>query len=230
MKKIFIMAVWVVLLATPAMAVSVVGSKHDMIASGFATGGGNTEVCVFCHTPHSAQSNVTQAPLWNNTAVATGVIALGDLYVGQDINFSYTTASVDATDARLCLACHGSAGVGMPVNQPSSGTFAQGVAMGANTLIDTNLSNDHPIGMDVGATPEFNPSSAVASGLRTLAAIRGGGTGFGEDPFFGGDPDTPDNINIMWCSTCHNVHNNDNAPFLRKSNVASALCKACHIK
>lgn len=221
MKKIFIMAVLVALVATPAMAISVAGSKHDMIASGFATGGGNTEICVFCHTPHSAQS-MAQAPLWNNTAVATGVITVGDLYVGQEINFTATPASIDATDARLCLACHGSGGVGMPVNQPASGTFAQGVAMGASTVIGTNLSNDHPIGMDLGATPEFNPSTAVDSGLHTLAYITGA-SGFGENPFQGVN-------NTMWCSTCHDVHNNDNVPFLRKSNVGSALCKACHIK
>jgi predicted CXXCH cytochrome family protein len=36
--------------------------------------------------------------------------------------------------------------------------------------------------------------------------------------------------NTLECGSCHNVHDNTAAPFLRKSNAASALCKTCHIK
>lgn len=229
MKNYIIAAALVALISSPTWAaVSIVNSKHDMVASGFAAG--NTEICVFCHTPHGAQTtSVTQAQLWNNTPVAVGVIQLSDLYVGQQINFTYTQASVDATDARLCLSCHGNSGVGMPVNQPASGALTPTAAtMGANTVIGTNLSNDHPIGMDLGPTPQFNPSSAVVSGLNTLAQIK---INFGNEDPFPGDL-ANDTVNVMWCSTCHNVHDSDplKAPFLRKSNVGSALCKACHIK
>jgi len=31
------------------------------------------------------------------------------------------------------------------------------------------------------------------------------------------------------CGSCHNVHNNTNTPFLRISNVNSALCTTCHL-
>lgn len=216
MKKISIIALLTVFAATSALAASVVGSRHDMVASGFATGsGGSTEVCIFCHTPHGAQTSVTQAPLWNNTAVAS----VNALYNSATMNFTATQAQVNATDARLCLACH-DGGVGMPVNQPNTGTMdPTGTLMDGNALLGTDLSNDHPIGMDLGANPQ-----ATDPGIRSLATIIGA-TGFNENPFYGAD-------NTMWCSTCHDVHDGDplTAPFLRISNVGSAMCKACHIK
>lgn len=220
MKKISIIAVLAVFAATSAIAASVVNSKHDMVASGFATGaGGSTEVCIFCHTPHGAQVSVTQAPLWNNTAVNS----VGTLYNSVTRNFNVTATQVNATDARLCLACH-DGGVGAPVNQPNSGEMVISTTklMSSNSLIGTDLSNDHPIGMDLTAAPE-----GIDPYIRTIAQIRGA-TGFNEDPFYGGDKN--DAVNIMWCSTCHDVHDNASIPFLRMSNVGSAMCKACHKK
>lgn len=224
MRKSFIMVVLVVFVTVPALAaVSVVGSKHDMIFSGYATGGGTTEVCVFCHTPHGAQVTVTQAPLWNNTAAA-GVASVYNSSTSVSMNFATDETKVDATDARLCLACHDSA-VGAPVNAPNIGTgidISLTTLIGANALLGLDLSNDHPIGMDLGANPE-----TTDEGLRTIAVIK---TNFGGvTPFFGS---TDDSINIMWCSSCHDVHDSDplKKPFLRMSNADSAMCKACHIK
>jgi predicted CXXCH cytochrome family protein len=232
MKKILLIALLVSSVTVPAMAaVTIAGSKHDMIASGFATpsGGAATEICIFCHTPHGAQTSVTQAPLWNNTAsaniVASGIYNSYAVINGVSMkSFTVSEAQINATDARLCLACHDS-GIGMPVNLPNVGSIDPALAMDANALLGTDLSNDHPIGMDLGGSP-----NTTDPGIRTLADIRGALIGFGEDPFYGGDPN--DNINIMWCSSCHDVHDSDplTAPFLRISNVGSALCKACHKK
>jgi predicted CXXCH cytochrome family protein len=36
--------------------------------------------------------------------------------------------------------------------------------------------------------------------------------------------------NRMECSTCHDVHDNTNPPFLRMSNTNSNMCLSCHIK
>lgn len=222
MKKTFIIAVLVAFAATPAMADSVVGSKHDMIFTGFAqTAGGSTEVCIFCHTPHGAQVSETQAPLWNNTA-AMSVDAT--LYNSPTTNFTTTQARINATDARLCLACH-DGGVGMPVNQPNTGDMEPTIKpMSAGALLGTNMSNDHPIGIDLGTNPEAVDVQGGMSGMHTIAEITGA-TGFNANPFYGAS-------NTMWCSSCHNVHDNALAriPFLRISNVGSALCKACHIK
>ncbi|MCF6192532.1 MAG: cytochrome c3 family protein [Candidatus Hydrothermae bacterium] len=32
------------------------------------------------------------------------------------------------------------------------------------------------------------------------------------------------------CGTCHNPHDNTNAPFLEASNTGSQLCLTCHLK
>lgn len=223
MKKTYIMAVLAVFAATSAMALSVRNSRHDMVASGFASApvGGSTEVCIFCHTPHGAQTSVTQAPLWNN--YDTAAVTVGNIYNSYSTNFTTTQALVSATDARLCLSCHDGS-VGMPINQPNSGNMEVVVAkvMAANTIVGTELTNDHPIGIDLGGTPD-----TTDPGIRTLAVIRGA-TGFNEDPFYGGAPN--DNVNIIWCSTCHDVHDNADVPFLRMNNAGSAMCKACHKK
>lgn len=223
MKRLSIMALVAVLTATPALGLSVVGSKHDMKASGFAAGT-STEVCVFCHTPHGAQTTTAslQTPLWNNTAVATGAIT--SFYYSPTMYYSgaraATSALIDATDARMCLACH-ELGVQLPINMPNAGTLTVPgpTPVSADALLGTNLSNDHPVGMDLGATPE------AAGSMNTRAQIV---TNFGADPFPGDLGDN--NVNVMWCSSCHDVHDNAYEPFLRKNNVGSALCKACHIK
>ena len=80
------------------------------------------------------------------------------------------------------------------------------------TNLGTDLRNDHPISIvyDVGQDAAFNAKAAVASGGLRL---------FGDG--------TTDRVQ---CASCHNPHNNTNAPFLRISNAASALCTTCHIK
>lgn len=221
MKKVFIILGLLILVSTPAMALSVVNSSHDMIAGGFAvpSGGAATEVCIFCHTPHGAQVSVTLAPLWNNTTVDST-----DFYTSTTTTFATDVVKINATDAPLCLSCH-DGDVGDPINKPNVGDITVVGApstMSADATLGTDLSNDHPIGMDLTAGGDPN---ALDSGIRTIAAIK---TNFGNvTPFFGS---TDDSINIMYCSSCHDVHDNTNAPFLRKNNAGSALCKACHIK
>ena len=231
MKKFFIMAVLSAMVATPAMAaVTIVGSKHDMIASGFAlaNNGAPTEVCIFCHTPHAAQTSEPLVQLWNNTAVAaSGYYGDDPTIGGSKIDFPTSVALINATDARICLACHDGS-VSEPINGPNIGEIttvgAPGV-MSATASLGT-MSNDHPIGMDLGPNSQTNPD-LTPSGLHTITDIK---INFGGvSPFFGS---TDDSINIMYCASCHDVHDSDPAktPFLRISNASSALCKACHNK
>jgi predicted CXXCH cytochrome family protein len=35
---------------------------------------------------------------------------------------------------------------------------------------------------------------------------------------------------FVWCSSCHDVHDNANQPFLVMANTGSALCLGCHDK
>lgn len=212
MKKIFLAALLIALVANPALAI-VAGSRHDMIASGFAvpSGGASAEICIFCHTPHNAQATAGPSPLWNNTAAAS---VDATVYTSATTNFVATQATVNATDALLCLSCHDS-GVGMPVNMPNVGSIDPTAAvMDANALLGTDLSNDHPIGMDLGADPQL--ADPYIKSILTITGAMGS-----ENPFYGVN-------NTMWCSSCHDVHEDANIPFLRIPNTGSALCKACH--
>lgn len=74
-------------------AATIVGSKHDLKAS---TGG---EICIACHTPHNANTAVTDAPLWNHT-MTTATYTLYD-----SPTFSGTTTQPTGV-SKLCLSCH----------------------------------------------------------------------------------------------------------------------------
>lgn len=207
MKKVLVLVAAMSLVATSAFALSVTNSKHNLAnGSGNPFTGGSAEVCVYCHTPHGAS---TAGPLWNRTApAATGV------YSSVTFNAPGTASGVDVagTDAPLCLSCHdGTSITGGLNNEPNSGAVAvagawTGGAAGPANLT-TDMSNDHPVGFNYA---EVQTAEGAAS-LHNAPALQ----------FFGGE---------MWCSTCHDVHDNANAPFLVASNAGSGLCLTCHNK
>lgn len=208
MKKVLVLAVLAALVATSASALTIKGTKHDLSNLGGQTiQGTSDEVCVYCHTPHGAAS-VGFAPLWNrNVANATSFYN----NPAGSINATTTLAGVNASDAPLCLSCHDGASLNGALNNPPNGGGANPAAnLGATvaTNLGTDLSNDHPIG--------FVYSTATA------------------DTEINATPSLPVDFgstnNQMWCSSCHNVHDNANGAFLNATNAASALCLTCHIK
>lgn len=213
---------------------SIKNSKHNL-ATATDSGQGTIvstnydEICVFCHTPHVADITVTNAPLWNRSHL--GTIALADLYNTPSLisgvsNPTTVLNQVQNSDAPLCLSCHdGSSLAGGLVNPTNAVTTADSplFAVGtdkiasdsdANISGDTNkLKNDHPIGMDytaVVADPD--------TGAEFFAANDTGLNFFGVGEKY------------MWCSSCHDVHDNTYAPFLATDNAGSGLCLSCHNK
>ncbi len=232
MKKVLVLLLVGTLLATPAFAV-IRNSKHDLSFSNTLAGavkaGSGDETCVYCHTPHGGATGIL-APLWNRS-IPGGGYAIGDLYNSATLdqtNSNPTTvlAAVNNSDAPLCMSCHDGGtlenGLTNPSNadgQPSGGGLAGGVT-GMMDLDDgEGLKNDHPIGMNYVAVqgadiPGFNAATDATNidglPLYTNSAISA--------------------TSVMWCSSCHDVHDNTNAPFLNMTNVGSALCTTCHIK
>ena len=221
MKKVLLMMLALGLLASPALAAVVANSKHNLATTGPGTVKSNNyeEVCVFCHTPHGASTSVTNAPLWNRT-YSMAALAATDLYTSTTLTAASTpdaalAAAIAATDAPLCFSCHDGTSVTDGLVNPSNlEANVQPAGIGPITTADilgdgagaNKLKNDHPIGM-VYATAQSADAGLVAS----PAGIT----------FYGGR---------MWCSSCHDVHDNQHAPFLAKSNAASALCTSCHNK
>ncbi len=195
-------------------------SHHDFSGREWSNG----EICLPCHTPHNANMDVPNAPLWNHqTTQATFQI--------------YQTSTIDAAIgqpnglSKLCLSCHDGT---VAIENHSGNTDGTTYASFGN--LTTNLSDDHPI--------SFIYNSALAQidgGLNdpstTLSGL--GGT-IEQDLLYEGrlecsschDPHI--SRNTEGCNGCHNVHGGDGQMTktlsLRISNDGSQLCLTCHKK
>ena len=223
MKSIkFIVIALVAAIALISAGVAMAGikdSKHDL-STGNATAGvyknaGTSEICVFCHTPHSGG---TLVPLWNRTTTTLGFT----LYTSP-------TGTLDATDlgqpggaSLACMSCHdGTLALSVLTNQPtpaaSAGVDAGGVVadllVNGTAALGKDLSNDHPVSFTFDATLASTDGGLNDPTALSLAKLFGIGS------------------NQVECASCHNVHDNTTAPpFLRASNANSALCLDCHNK
>lgn len=232
-----------------------------------ATGGGrfaggtnyplttDTQVCVFCHTPHNSVGVGTK-PLWNrNDPVATAYMR----YTGSPtLNISSGDKSAPVGEvSKMCMSCHDGATAINAMANPRGGTTSvrlgdvwdpdtmfeggtwgknigefsatSGWVAGADTA---NLSNDHPISFD------YADVQTRDSRLRAIADVKSAGL-----RFWGPQQ------NQLECTTCHDPHINYGsydyrqpdqhslgnydrslAPFLRRTVSSSTLCFTCHIK
>ena len=215
MKKTLILVVVVMLVAAGLAygANSVKGSKHDLSSNSTRSVKADNldEICAFCHTPHGTTST-SSAPLWNRTNTSTQLT-------------DYTSSSLNGTSTHtgdysaVCLSCHdGNVGDETLINVPNSvsggvvtfGGLGVATYTGMANLADgtMGLKNDHPIGVALTTSGE--------TGLNSVATALAGGVKLYS--------------NLVECASCHNVHDNSQAPFLRVSNSNSAMCLACHNK
>jgi hypothetical protein len=251
------------------------------------------EVCVYCHTPHGANANVT-APLWNRTIRDTTYTTYNQLGTSS----ASQTYSRPGAASLMCLTCHdGQTATDSIINMPGSGRYDAGQVAAQNNsfldawpggpgtsfygghgtlsntpatlgnygecmachsingdqndpgtmpifdvfFIDTDLRNDHPVGVSfpaiTGAGTDWKSPSGnkIVNGLATQ--------------FFDEDSDTRmDKSDIrlynsgsgpeVECASCHDPHGVPtggpaslfNAAFLRKTNDNSAVCQTCHAK
>jgi len=200
-----LLAMWLSL--GSAVAAGVNTSKHNLSATGrgrftasVAAGGAGSEICLFCHTPHTAgkralwnreDSGVTYTPYQSSTAKAR---------VGQPTGAS-----------KLCLSCHdGTVALGRVRNRASPLPLKSArptMPVGPNNL-GTDLSDDHPISF------RYDQSLVAANGHLNHPSgsthIRLDGSG------------------ELQCTSCHDPHNDQNEKFLVMNNRGTALCTSCH--
>lgn len=189
---------------------SLSGSAHDFSGQAWNTTG---EVCVVCHAPHANQNAVGEL-LWNRSPS----VASYDMYSNASGTFqgSGTIATSPNPESKVCLSCHDGT---VALNSfGGNGTVTDAFVTG-DFLIDTDLSDDHPI--------SFEYTNALATSDGALAAPGDDGTGPTDVmPLFG-------TTFTLECATCHDVHNNvntGNTKLLYIENTASALCTTCHTK
>ena len=201
--------------AGAASAQTIVGSAHDFSQAGAFNAGG--EICVACHTTHTADVSTSLAPLWNH-----------EVSVSDFSGLLYGSATLTATDvanptgiSRLCLSCHDGT-VALDSFGGATGAITIDAAFNVNDGV-LGLSNDHPISFTyndalAGTDGELETPSDTPSGIV-------GGSVIANDLLFGLGNDQ------LECASCHDVHNTlGNPSLLVVDNGGSALCLTCHTK
>jgi predicted CXXCH cytochrome family protein len=189
----------------PAFGV-VANTRHNLSASGPGTVRAATEsqICIFCHTPHNAAPN---SPLWNRRNP-------GSTYTPYSSSTAVATPGQPTGASILCLSCHdGTIALGEVLSLATPISMAGGVTTmptGPGRL-GTDLSDDHPISFAYTATLATQRGELVSpSALTGPVRLDAGGQ--------------------MQCTACHNAHDDTNGKFLTMPNRASALCQTCHTK
>lgn len=198
-----------------AGAQSIQTTRHNLSASGPGPYKASTEtqICVFCHTPHNGN---TLAPLWNRTNPGSTY----SMYWSptMDAYESAAAAPQPGGSTKLCLSCHdGTIALGVTV---ASGTIA--MAGGVTTLptasdayFGTDLSGHHPISFQVTDAIIATNNSKGDMPLKTLAQMRSNTVAH------------IDRFDHVQCESCHDAHKDPYGSFLRTA-AQDAICLACH--
>jgi mono/diheme cytochrome c family protein len=115
---------------------SIGNTRHNMMQRQASGGGPNAtkmedyrndygEVCVYCHTPHGANSEaaVQNAPLWNRTYKAT---AYSTYDQAGTATLTPDSVSQPGTNSLTCLSCHdGQVAIDSVINMPGSGRYSK---------------------------------------------------------------------------------------------------------
>ncbi|MCW8922500.1 MAG: hypothetical protein OQK69_02555 [Gammaproteobacteria bacterium] len=188
---------------------NIAATKHNLSSTSAAAikaTDGQTQICVFCHTPHNSNPI---APLWNKSSN-------GNTYIPYDSStFSIATPGQPTGSSLLCLSCHdGTLALGEIYNDTDVTMTDLTMPAGVTNLGEgtNDLSNDHPVSFD------YATAAGLNSELKTVAAVNS-------------DPDVHlDGSGLVQCTSCHDPHTDAVPKFLVKSNTASALCITCHTK
>lgn len=193
---------------TPAQA-EIAKTKHNLTTgtiagqntfTGSGPDAGNTEICVFCHTPHGADTGAS-VPLWNRKLQTEA-----NFYTTYD---NLKTSTLDGKTMAVgsvslaCLSCHdGQTAMSTVINAPGSGRYdPAGFAMtgawtgnnvnadgtlktGVISNIGKDLQNDHPIGIQYAGGGIYNNG--------------GTSTGTGKDVDFKAPANATLNSTLVW--------------------------------
>jgi predicted CXXCH cytochrome family protein len=182
---------------------SVVNTVHNLSVTGPGTikASSETEVCIFCHTPHNSKPS---GPLWNRNDP-------GATYVLYNSSTLQAVPGQPDGSSTLCLSCHdGTIALGNVVSRPADISFSGGVTKmpAGRSNLSTDLSNDHPV--------SFLYNSALTAADGQL-----------KDPSAISYPVALENGKVQ-CTSCHDPHKNIYSDFLVSSTQFSGLCFKCH--
>ena len=260
----------------------IANTKHNLSSTGLAanvrTTTGTAEICVFCHTPHAAAGTTAlQVPLWNKNLPAVGSYTTYQSLNSSTIDGTMTTVG---SVSLACLSCHdGTQAMDNIINAPGYGgydatgggplglsyTWSSGTTAGrvdadgrmtnATTtlsMLGSDLSNDHPIGIQYcgGGPTSTTPAAACRDGdfVAPQNATINSNLVWWVDTSVGTAATREKTDMILYtrsfagtnspsveCASCHDPHvesgtGSSGATFLRIANTGSAVCLACHVK
>lgn len=216
-------------------------TNHNLSSSGKgtikATAAGTSEICVFCHTPHSA-ANIADAPLWNKDIFknAEPAYTVYSSDVLQQLSYPAaeqpvkTGKGIHIRKTRLCLSCHdGTIALGNLANLPFGSSSDIPMTGGVTTMpqaaagyIGIDLQDDHPVAIvHTTLDPELKPS---------LPPAPGGGQVYLFDSVTGVKTTNSSLSTYVECTSCHDPHDNQYGNFLTADNRNSSVCTSCHAK
>ena len=189
-----------------------------------------TQICVFCHTPHAATSGAT--PLWNRKVAGQGYTQSYVMYDSSTLDAKQIQGALNQPggSSKLCLSCHdgtmaigsvnvlngqgsastpgtrsitmNSGGATDSAAAPHKMPAGAGTDTGFTRNLGTDLSNDHPISVT------FDAALASRDGeLRTPDGVVVGARSPGVRPRLPLEP-IPEvgNQPQIQCASCHDPH------------------------
>ena len=259
----------IAVITPPALAAGIADTKHNLGSTGKGPNHtlDTTEICVFCHTPHGFDS--TGAPLWNKLLPTSTIYTT---YASLNSSTMDGIVGKPGAVSLACLSCHdGAQAMDNMINAPGSGGFdptgggaaGRGFtwvgdhqiggklinAGGSAAMLSTDLSNDHPIGLDYCGGPKAGvigtckdpdfalpnaPSGQMATGPWWVDTADGtGGVRQKTDIIlYAANSNRTTGIGPqVECGSCHDPHSS-NGIFLRRQagNTNSTTCLSCHTK
>lgn len=222
MKRVTLSVLFIFFISSGLASAGVVGSKHDFTewtGSSTLQSTNETEVCIFCHTPHGASAS----PLWNRNLDSSAYTM-------------YSSPTLTATDmpsaptgiSLLCMSCHdGVSAINVVVNY---GTVNPIIMKDYTKLGDVP---SYPPSRNPNLTKDLSNDHPVSFTYDTTLANNDGGL---HDPGTNGANITPLKLysSKLECATCHDPHDEGTLigteKFLRMSNSSSDMCLKCHNK
>ena len=234
------------------------GTKHNLSVSGVGPvkASSETQVCVFCHTPHGATPGAPA--LWNRALSA----ATYSVYTSSSLDANAIQGQLDQPggSSKLCLSCHdgtlavgsvnvlsgrggsapGSQSIALGGTAPGSGAMPEGAGAttGYTRNLGIDLTNDHPISVSYtsalatrdGELREVDAAQKWPAGSGSIVGVRS--TGY--RPQLPLEPTGTDGLGQVQCATCHDPHIRDldptkgNQKFLRQNRFQEVLPTNAH--
>lgn len=205
MKLFSLMASIFILIMNVNSYAAVKDTKHNLSVSGPGNikASQESEICIFCHTPHNSTPN---SPLWNRSQP-------GQSYTPYSSSTAQASPGQPTGASILCLSCHdGTIALGKVLSRQNDISMQGGVTTiptGTGRL-GTDLSDDHPVSFNYSSALQGNGELVSPGSLNGAVKLDSNGQ--------------------LQCTSCHNAHDNSNGKFLVLDNQGGQLCETCHTK